>query len=238
MRRAPVEGPPRALVVADQALANVLALALNHGRYETRSVTTIAEAERELVAFEPQLFIVNIDLDRERALALVGTRVAGRRIPTIGLTKRGGLAVKLAAFDRGVDDLMVTPFFPEELIARVIALMRRTYGDAVPFIPVIKIAGLEIDLLNHRVRSGETRLQLTAIEQALLYLFASNPGQILGRDEILDTIWGRDFVAESNIVDRHVKNLRTKLNDDPRRPRLIETVSRKGYRFVGKPSTQ
>jgi len=235
MARARIEGPPRALVVADRTLGNVLALALNHGRYETRSVTTIADAERELVAFKPQLLIVNIDLDRERALALVGTRVAGQRIPTIGLTGRGGLAVKLAAFDRGVDDLMVIPFFPEELVARVIALMRRTYGETVPFIPVIKIAGLEVDLLNQSVRKGETRLELTAIEQALLYLMASNPGQTLGRDEILDTIWGRDFVAESNIVDRHVKNLRTKLEDDPRRPRLITTVPGKGYRFVGKP---
>ena len=130
---------------------------------------------------------------------------------------------------------MVVPFFPEELVARVIALMRRTYGESVPFIPVIKIAGLEVDLLNQRVRKGKARLELTAIEQALLYLFASNPGQIIGRDEILDTIWGRDFVAESNIVDRHVKNLRTKLEDDPHRPQLIATVPGKGYRFIGKP---
>ena len=235
MTKAPIEGTPRALVVADQKLANVLALALNHGRYETLCVTTIADAERQLVAFRPQLLIVSIDLDRERALALVGKRIAGRRIPTIALTTRGGLAVKLAAFDRGVDDLMVVPFFPEELVARVIALMRRTYGESVPFIPVIKIAGLEVDLLNQRVRKGKARLELTAIEQALLYLFASNPGQIIGRDEILDTIWGRDFVAESNIVDRHVKNLRTKLEDDPHRPQLIATVPGKGYRFLGKP---
>src|SRR5256885_998833 len=154
MTKAPIEETPRALVVADQKLANVLALALNHGRYETRCVTTIAQAEQELVAFRPQLLIVSIDLDRERALALVGKRVAGQRIPTIALTKRGGLAVKLAAFERGVDDLMVIPFFPEELVARVIALMRRTYGESVAFIPVIKIAGLEVDLLNQRVRQG------------------------------------------------------------------------------------
>jgi len=85
--------------------------------------------------------------------------------------------------------------------------------------------------LNRRVKSGSTRLELTTIEQALLYLLASNPGETLDRDTILDALWGWDYTAESNIVDRHIGNLRMKLKDDWKSPRFIETVAGRGYRF-------
>jgi DNA-binding response OmpR family regulator len=111
--------------------------------------------------------------------------------------------------------------------------MRRSYGDGIAFIPVINVAGLEVDLLNQQVKVGRLRPELTAMEQALLYLLASNPGQTLGREEILDALWGADYVAGSNVVDRHVRNLRLKLKDDWRNPRFIGTVPGKGYRFLG-----
>ena len=113
--------------------------------------------------------------------------------------------------------------------------MRRSYGDGVAFIPVIKVAGLEIDLLNQHVKVGNRRPQLTAMEQALLYLLASNAGQTLGREEILDALWGSDYVASSNVVDRHVRNLRLKLKDPWRRPRFIGTIPGRGYRFLATP---
>ena len=161
----------------------------------------------------------------------MGARPSAARLPTIVISRRGDLKTKLAAFERGADDIVAIPFQPEEFVARALALMRRTYSDAIPFIPVIKIAGLEIDLLNRRVKSGSTRLELTTIEQALLYLLASNPGETLDRDTILDALWGWDYTAESNIVDRHIGNLRMKLKDDWKSPRFIETVAGKGYRF-------
>jgi len=116
----------------------------------------------------------------------------------------------------------------------VLALTRRTYGDAVPFAPAIKVAGLEIDLLEQRVKAGASEVRLTSLELSLLYLLASNPGQTLARDEILDALWGADYVAESNVVDRHIRNLRKKLRENGRRPRFIGTVPRKGYRFLGR----
>jgi two-component system alkaline phosphatase synthesis response regulator PhoP len=75
-------------------------------------------------------------------------------------------------------------------------------------------------------------VHLTAIEQSLLYLLASRSGRVITRDEILDAIWGTDFVAESNIVDRHIRSLRIKLQNDYRRPRFIATVPGAGYRFI------
>ena len=82
------------------------------------------------------------------------------------------------------------------------------------------------------MRVGGHDLQLTALDQSLLYLLAANAGRIMTRDEILDHIWGTDFLAESNVVDRHVRNLRAKLQNNWRRPRYIATVPGRGYRFV------
>jgi len=228
-------GPARALIVIDQPLANLVALALNHGKYVTRLAPDVSSARAELESWRPHLLLVDLDTDDKDGLDLVGQRVANRRVPTIVFTVRGDLKTKLAAFDRGADDIMTVPFVPEELVARTLALMRRSYGDGVPFIPVINVAGLEVDLLNQHVKIGNLRPQLTAIEQALLYLLASNPGQTLGREEILDALWGSDYVAGSNVVDRHVRNLRLKLKDSWRKPRFIGTVPGKGYRFLATP---
>jgi DNA-binding winged helix-turn-helix (wHTH) protein len=90
----------------------------------------------------------------------------------------------------------------------------------------------EIDILHRLVRAGTSELHLTGLEQSLLYLLASRGGRVVSREDILDAIWGTDYVAESNIVDRHVRSLRTKLQDDYRHPRFIATVSGQGYRFV------
>ena len=220
------------MIVTDQPLANFIALTLNHGAYRTRTALTTGAGQDELREWRPHLLVVEIDRERSEALDLIGQRIARRRLPTIALTRRGDLKTKLAAFEHGADDIMTVPFVPEELVARVLALMRRTYGDTVPFRPVIKLAGLEIDLLEQRVKAGASDLHLTALELALLYLLASNPGQTLGRDEILDALWGADYVAESNVVDRHIRNLRLKLKENGRHPRFIGTVAGTGYRFL------
>src|SRR5215204_3210548 len=89
------------------------------------------------------------------------------------------------------------------------------------FTPVIRFGEMEIDILH-----------LTPLELSLLYLLAANAGRVVTRDEILDDLWGGDFAAESNIVDRQVRKLRAKLQDDWRRPRYIATVPGKGYQFV------
>ena len=228
-------GPARVLIVVDQPLANLVALTLNHGKYFTRIAPDLKSAKADLEAWRPHLLLVDLDADDADGLDLIGQRVANRRIPTIVFSVRGDLKTKLAAFDRGADDIIAVPFVPEELVARTLALMRRSYGDDVAFIPVIKVGGLQVDLLNQQVKVGKLRPVLTSMEQALLYLLASNPGQTLGREEILNALWGADYIAGSNVVDRHVRNLRLKLRDDWRNPRFIGTVPGKGYRFLAAP---
>ena len=91
---------------------------------------------------------------------------------------------------------------------------------------------MEIDIVNREVRAGHSVIHLSGIEQSLLYLLASRAGRVVTREEILDAIWGTDFVAESNIVDRHIRSLRIKLQNDYRHPRFIATVPGEGYRFI------
>jgi two-component system KDP operon response regulator KdpE len=230
--RWPARGPARVLVILERPmLAELIKLTLNHGVYSTRAVATTDEVEAIVADWQPHLVVLDMDLDGTRIITLLSAKTGGR-MPVIGLTRRGDLKNKLAAFEAGVDDILTVPFAPEELLARVIALLRRSYSDAVTFTPVIKLGELQIDILNRTVRAGATELHLTSLEQSLLYLLASNAGRVVTREEILDTLWGVDYVAESNVVDRQIRNLRARLQDDWREPRFIATVPGRGYRFL------
>jgi DNA-binding response OmpR family regulator len=227
-------GPARVLVLLDRpVLVELLKLTLNHGVYTVRAVTAAADFAKALSEWQPNLVLLDMDLGGAQIMGLLEAKpVGGVRLPVIGLTRRGDLKNKLAAFELGVDDILTVPFAPEELLARVIAVLRRTYANTVTFTPVIKVGELEIDILQRTVRAGTSNLHLTSLEQSLLYLLAANAGRVLSREEILDTLWGVDYVAESNVVDRQIRNLRARLQNDWRAPRFIATVPGRGYRFV------
>jgi len=230
-----LRGPARVLLVIDQlVLADVVKLALNHGSYSTRVVQGVGDASMVLSQWRPHLVVLDMDIAGTAVLEPVATpsRPSGNSPPIIALTRRGDLKAKLAAFDRGVDDILTVPFSPEEFVARVLVIMRRTYREAAVFSPVLRLGDLEIDILNRRVRAGDAELHLTSLEQSLLYLLAANAGRLLTRDEILSYLWGADYVAESNVVDRHIHNLRVKLQNHSQRPRYITTVPGRGYRFL------
>jgi DNA-binding response OmpR family regulator len=230
----PARGPARVLVVLDRlALIELIKLTLNHGVFITRAVATATEVTTTVAEWHPHLLILDMDLGGTQILAQLGGQpTAATRLPVIGLTRRGDLKTKLGAFEAGVDDILTIPFAPEELLARVIAVLRRAYSDAVSFTPVIKLGELEIDILNRTVRAGTSELHLTSLEQSLLYLLAANAGRVVTREEILDSLWGVDYVAESNVVDRQIRNLRARLQNDWRKPRFIATVPGRGYRFL------
>ncbi len=216
-------------------VVDLIELTLNHGLFVVRSATTMSEADEVLVHWSPDLAVVDMEhADSSALLARLGASPAMRRnaTPVLGLTQRGDLRTKLRAFDLGVDDILAVPFSPEELLARSIVITRRSSGIDRTIVPTIKLGPIEVDILHREVRTGSSVIHLSGIEQSLLYVLASRGGRVVTRDEILDAIWGTDFVAESNIVDRHVRSLRVKLHDDYRRPRFIATVPGAGYRFL------
>jgi len=229
-------GARRALVLHDRPLVvDLIELTLNHGLFEVRAAGDLAAAEAILAEWSPQLAVVDMDHDDGPAfLGRVGaTNTLTRSLtPVLGLTRRGDLKTKLRAFDLGVDDILAVPFSPEELLARAVVITRRASGTDRPIVPTIRLGEMEIDIVNREVRAGTSIVHLSSIEQSLLYLLASRSGRVVTRDEILDAVWGTDFVAESNIVDRHIRTLRSKLQNDYRHPRFIATVPGKGYRFI------
>ena len=230
------DGARRALVLHDRPLVvDLIELTLNHGVFLVQAARSLAEAETVLSDWQPHLVVV--DMDHDDSTALLGrlgdaNRLTRRVTPALGLTRRGDLRTKLRAFDLGVDDILTMPFSPEELLARAIVITRRATGLDRPLIPTITIGEIEIDILSREVRTGASVIHLSGIEQSLLYLLASRSGRTVSRDEILDAIWGTDFVAESNVVDRHIRSLRIKLQNDYRHPRFIATVPGAGYRFI------
>ena len=226
----------RALVLHDRPLVvDLVALTLNHGLFVVRAASTLAEAEALLASWAPHLAIVDVDHPSGPDLltSLGASNPLGpASTPVLGLTRTPGLFAKLRAFELGVDDIVSVPFSPEELLARAIAVSRRSSGLGGPIVPTIVLGDIAIDIVHREVRAGTSVVHLTGIEQALLYALASRAGRSVSRDEILDAVWGPDFLAESNIVDRHVRTLRLKLGDDFRKPRFIATVAGKGYRFL------
>ncbi|HEY5519149.1 MAG TPA: response regulator transcription factor [Candidatus Limnocylindrales bacterium] len=226
----------RALLLLDRPIVvDLVRLTLNHGLFVVSAASTLAEATSLLDSWSPHLAVV--DMDHEQSSELLARLGASNSLtasvtPVLGLTRRGDLATKLKAFDLGVDDILTVPFSPEELLARAIVVTRRASGVDRAIVPTIRLGEMEIDILNREVRTGNSKIHLTSIEQSLLYLLASRSGRVVTRDEIMDVVWGTDFVAESNIVDRHIRGLRVKLQNDYRRPRFIATVPGRGYRFI------
>ena len=226
----------RALVLHDRPLVvDLIELTLNHGLFVVRAAASLAEAETIAGQWPPHLTVIDMDHDDSTALMdwlRARNKVTRTHTPAIGLTRRGDLKTKLRAFDLGVDDILTMPFSPEELLARSIVVSRRSTGTDQPIIPTVRLGEIEIDIVNRQVRAGQSVVHLSGIEQSLLYLLASRASRVVSREDILDTIWGTDFVAESNIVDRHIRSLRIKLQDNYRHPRFIATVAGQGYRFI------
>ncbi|HEV8536824.1 MAG TPA: response regulator transcription factor [Candidatus Limnocylindria bacterium] len=206
----------------------LLRYALRHGGYLRRTAASVDDARRIIKEWNPHLLLLDIDVEGGQGIQLIDEGHRQQEIAIIALTRRADLRGKLDAFERGADVYITVPLVPDDLVARTRAVLRRTHGHAGHIVPRLRIGDLEIDVLNRRVISGNHELHLTSLEQALLYLLAANAGSVLTREQILNALWGPDLAIESNVVDRHVRALRAKLQNDWHEPRYIETVQGAG----------
>ena len=159
-------------------------------------------------------------------------RATNSRIGIIMLTARSQEMDKVTGLMTGADDYVTKPFSPAELTARVDALVRRSGGEEPP-----QVTG-ELSqppfLLNTRNRTLEKngqRIKLTQVEYSIMRVFMENPGKALSREEILDTVWGRDYFGELKIVDVNIRRLRLKIEDNAQNPAYITTVWGYGYKW-------
>ena len=216
-------------------LAEMIKLTLDHGVYVTRAGHNVTDAATIIRDWRPHLVVVDLDSEGDALLDQVALdREAGATpIPMIAVMRHRDLQTMLAAFEHGVDDVLTTvPISPEELLARVVAITRRTYGQNFSLKPILLLGALEVDIVNHRVRIGSSEVRLTSIEQSLLYLLAANAGEVVTDEEILTAVWGVDYPAETDLVERVIISLRAKLQNDLPEPRFIVTFPGVGYRFL------
>lgn len=154
-------------------------------------------------------------------------------IPIIVLSVLDGQHDKVDAFEAGADDYVTKPFGMPELLARMRAVRRRTEGERRP--PVVRFGELEVDLGRQLVRLGDLDIHLTPTEYRLLEAFASNPGKLLTHRWLLQKVWGPGYATESQYLRVFIRQLRSKLADDPARPRFIVTEAGLGYRWKPDP---
>jgi DNA-binding response OmpR family regulator len=148
-------------------------------------------------------------------------------VPVILLTARSGLNERIEGLNLGADDYLPKPFYVEELIARIQAVVRRASGEQLT---QLTVDGLVVNLITRDVLRGDERIDLTAREFNLLELLMRSPGRVFTRTQILEHVWGYDFDPQTNVVDVYIRRLRAKI-DVSSEPSWIETVRSVGYRF-------
>ncbi len=220
---------PRILVVDDEPqIVDLLRSYLTRDGFD---VDEAADGEEALATFQrlrPDLVILDLMLPR-----LDGREVC-RRIretagtPIIMLTARDEETDKLVGLELGADDYITKPFSPREVVARVRAVLRRGTWETAD---LIRIGDLMIDLRAHEVSLQGKRVELTPTEFRLLEALAGHPNQVFTRMQLIDRVQGHAFEGYERTVDAHIKNLRGKIEPDPRSPRYILTVFGVGYKF-------
>jgi two-component system alkaline phosphatase synthesis response regulator PhoP len=156
---------------------------------------------------------------------------ATRAVPIIMLTARVEEADRLVGLELGADDYITKPFSPRELVARVRAVLRRVEGNQEPS-AIFKYGDLSIDFQRRNVRRGASAVDLTATEFDLLAILAREPGRPFTRTQLLELAYDINYAGFDRTVDAHIKNLRRKIEDDPRNPRFIVTIYGVGYKFA------
>ena len=160
-------------------------------------------------------------------------RAMDNKIGIIMLTARAQEMDKVTGLMTGADDYVTKPFSPAELTARVDALYRRTGGDVGADSGEISQPPFLLNTRNRTLEKNGQRVKLTQVEYSIVKLFMENPGKALSREEILDTVWGKDYFGELKIVDVNIRRLRIKIEDNPQKPTYVNTVWGYGYKWGG-----
>lgn len=199
------------------------------------SVIAVKNGQDALFAFrheKPDLVILDVmmpEMDGLQAARLIRKE---SNVPLVFLTARVDEIDQIAGLELGADDYIAKPFSPRVVIARVRALLRRTQGDLATESNLWRIKDLELNSETHLVMLANERIDLTPSEFNILQTLISRPGRVFTRMELLDYLPGEAYAAYERTIDVHMKNLRIKIEEDPRNPAYIETVYGVGYRMV------
>ena len=219
------------LVVDDEPV--VRDVVCRYLRREGLDVVEAADGHEALLSLardSPSLVVLDVMLPGLDGLEVCRRIRSESRLPVILLTARGEESDRIVGLELGADDYVTKPFSPRELVARVRAVLRRSAPDPSP--ERIVHGDLEIDVGTREIRHAGRDIRLTAREFDLLWFLAKHPRQVFSRDHLMDRVWGHLPACDTGTVTVHVRRLREKLEHDPSKPLLIETVWGVGYRLV------
>ncbi len=225
------------IVDDDQDILNILELLLNLEKYDVRSASTGMRCLEMIKEDKPDLIILDLnlpDLNGQQICRLVRNE---HDIPIIILSARDNVSDKVVCLEYGADDYLTKPFENIELVARVKAILRRSeknspQDDAKESEDTLLFHHLQIDKASRQVFSSGERVNLTPKEYDILMYFIEKAGQVLSRDTIVNDIWGKNSIYSwSRSLDVHIKNLRQKIEINPKNPDIIKTVSGVGYKI-------
>jgi DNA-binding response OmpR family regulator len=205
--------------------------------YDSYEVLTAADGEQGYSLIKekkPDLIILDLMLPKMNGYELCRkVRGEGITTPILMLTARGEEMDRVVGLDMGADDYVTKPFSVPELMARIRAIFRRVQKARTGDLPAeLQFGEIKIDFKRFEALKGEVSLTMSRKEFGVLRLLAARVGEVVTRDELLDEVWGYDQYPTTRTVDNHISLLRTKLEDDPSRPRHLITVHGVGYKLV------
>jgi two-component system, OmpR family, response regulator MtrA len=220
----------RILFVEDDSdIREIVAHGLENVGFE---VVAEGDGRQALMWFRRELFdivILDILLPSLNGLEICRRIRADSPVPIVMLTARTDTTDVIAGLEAGADDYVTKPFEVDELIARLRAVLRRS--ERLADVDRIDVGDLRIDQGSFKAFRNDAEVNLTTTEFKLLNELARSAGRVMSREVLLETVWGYEYLGDSRIVDMAVKRLRSKIEDDPSNPRLIQTVRGVGYRL-------
>ena len=220
----------KVLIVEDDSnIAELLHLYLEKEGFETKVAKDGGKGVEYFRSFQPNLVLLDIMLPQLSGMEVLRRlRKEGVQLPVIMLTARDSVVDKVSGLDSGADDYITKPFAIEELLARIRAALRKRGSGERPEEPLLSAGPLTMDVERHTVAVSGTPVELTRREFDLLHHLLENKGRVLSREALLDSVWGFDFVGETNSVDVYIRFLRSKI-DEAFDIKLIHTVRGVGY---------
>ncbi len=224
------------IVDDDENIAELISLYLTKECYETKIVYDGEEALKLFPSFKPNLILLDLMLPGIDGYQVCRELRASSQVPIIMLSAKGEIFDKVLGLELGADDYMIKPFDSKELVARVKAVLRRYQAAPPPAAPAVTQQGdyveypdLIVNLTNYAVTYKGHSIEMPPKELELLYFLASSPNQVFTREQLLDHIWGYEYIGDTRTVDVHIKRLREKIRDSD--SWALSTVWGIGYKF-------
>lgn len=220
------------LVVEDeQGLRDPLVYLLKKEGYEVIEAVDGDEAIREFKAQSPDLILLDLMLPKRSGNEVCQIIRQTSNVRIIMLTAKDSPIDKVVGLEIGADDYVTKPYETPELFARIKAVLRRGVEPQVEVGNVLEAGSVRMDVERHEVEVNGERVQMPLKEFELLELLLENVNRVLTRGQIIDRVWGSDYFGDTKTLDVHVKRIRSKIEEDPARPKHVVTVRGLGYKF-------